>query len=82
MYATLQEYWPYILFTLGLAIGIPAAIHAAMTKDDVRAAIGWVGIILLSPILGAVIYAVAGINRIRRETIGKSKSSDEVQAAA
>ena len=39
MYETIQLYWPYILFVLGLAIGIPSAIHAAMTKDDVRAAI-------------------------------------------
>ena len=63
MYETLQTYWPHILFALGLLMGIPAAIHAAMTKDDVRAAIGWVGVILLSPVLGAIIYAIAGVNR-------------------
>lgn len=80
MYETLQSYWPYILFTLGLAIGIPAAIHAAMTKDDVRAAIGWVGVILLSPVLGALIYTMFGVNRIRRSTFGKTGA--EVQAIA
>ena len=41
-----------------------------MTKEEVRSALGWVGIIILSPILGALIYAVAGINRIRRSSIG------------
>jgi cardiolipin synthase len=54
-------------------IGITAAIHAAMTKDDVRAAIGWTGIILLSPLIGAFIYLVAGINRIRRVSIGNRR---------
>lgn len=82
MFDTVQLYWPYILALLGAVIGIPAAIHAAMTKDDVRAAIGWVGIILLSPILGAAIYLVAGINRIRRSSIGNRKSRSEVQAVA
>ncbi|MGH6810061.1 MAG: phospholipase D-like domain-containing protein, partial [Ensifer adhaerens] len=49
-------------------------IHAAMTKDDVRAAAGWVGVVLLSPIVGALVYGVAGINRIRRSSIGMQRS--------
>lgn len=69
-----QNYWPHILAVLSFALGIPAAIHAAMTKDDVRAAAGWVGVILLSPIVGAVIYAIAGINRIRRSSIGSQRA--------
>ena len=69
MYALLTTYWPYILAVLSLVMGGVAAIHATMSKRDVRSAVGWVGIILLSPILGAVIYAVAGINRMRRQSI-------------
>ncbi|MBZ7921432.1 cardiolipin synthase [Ensifer adhaerens] len=70
----LQNYWPHILALLSFALGIPAAIHAAMTKDDVRAAAGWVGVVLLSPIVGALLYAVAGINRIRRSSIGSQRA--------
>lgn len=69
-----QNYWPHILALLSFALGIPAAVHAAMTKDDVRAAAGWVGVVLLSPIVGALIYAVAGINRIRRSSIGSQRA--------
>jgi len=69
-----QNYWPHILALLSFALGIPAAIHAAMTKDDVRAAAGWVGVVLLSPIVGALLYAVAGINRIRRSSIGSQRA--------
>jgi hypothetical protein len=58
---------------LSAAIGITAAIHAAMTKEDPRAAIAWVGVILLSPFVGAFIYLVAGINRIRRTSIGNKR---------
>lgn len=50
-------------------MGTAAAIHATMTKEEVRAATGWVGVILLSPIVGAVVYAIAGINRIRRASL-------------
>lgn len=64
-----RDYWPHILICLSLLLGVPAAIHAVMTKSDVRAAIGWVGVIILSPILGAVIYGILGINRIRRKNI-------------
>lgn len=75
MWETFQEYWPHLLAAGSLALTAVAASHAAMTKDEVRAAIGWVGVIILSPILGAAIYGVAGINRIRRATISSQRAS-------
>ena len=69
MNAFWTTYWPHITLALSIVIGVGAAIHAAMTKEDVRAATGWVGVILLSPILGAFIYLVIGINRVRRAAI-------------
>ncbi|WP_281977117.1 cardiolipin synthase [Pseudorhizobium flavum] len=69
MLTAIEPYWPHILFLLSLVLGATAAIHAAMTKEEVRSAIGWVGIIILSPIVGAVLYFIAGINRIRRSAI-------------
>ena len=66
LHAILLEYWPHIVFVVSLAAGAGAAVHAAMTKQDVRSAIGWVGLTLLSPLFGALIYVVAGINRIRK----------------
>jgi len=73
IFAIVHEYWPYILVFLSIALGAPAAIHAVMTKDDVRAAIGWVGVIFLSPILGALIYAVLGVNCMRRKNISQRR---------
>ncbi|ANN71117.1 phospholipase D-like domain-containing protein [Bordetella bronchialis] len=65
LHQILEAYWPHIVFTVSLVAGAGAAVHAAMTKNDVRAAIGWVGITLFSPLLGAAAYFVAGVNRIR-----------------
>jgi cardiolipin synthase A/B len=48
-----------------LALAVSA--HIVLTKQDVRAAIGWVGLVWLTPVLGAALYALFGINRIRRQ---------------
>ena len=69
MLILISSYWPHILAVLSIVMGAAAAIHAAMTKEEVRAAIGWVGVIILSPIVGAVLYAIAGVNRIRRASL-------------
>ncbi|UHS63432.1 cardiolipin synthase [Agrobacterium vaccinii] len=70
----MTAYWPHILATLSAIMGAAAAIHATMTKQEVRTALGWVGVILLSPFVGAAIYAIAGINRIRRTALGQQRS--------
>ncbi len=73
MFNLLITYWPHILLVLSIVMGATAAVHAAMTKEDVRAAIGWVAVIILSPIVGALLYAVAGINRIRRAALSSQR---------
>src|SRR5690606_36446668 len=69
-----SEYWPHLALLLSIAVGGTAAVHAAMTKNDVRAAIGWVGIIMMSPLLGPFIYLIAGINRIRQDHISEQRN--------
>jgi cardiolipin synthase len=70
----ISEYWPHLAFLLSLVVGGGAAIHAAMTKNDVRAAIGWVGVIMMSPLLGPFVYLIAGINRIRQDHISEQRN--------
>ena len=70
---TLQEYWPHIILLISIAASTAATIHAAMTKQDVRAAIGWVAVVIFSPILGAIFYFFAGINRIRIERVSQQR---------
>ncbi|RUM95204.1 cardiolipin synthase [Pseudaminobacter arsenicus] len=67
-------YWPQLLAAVSLPLAIVAIVHAAMTKDEVRSAIGWVGVIVLSPVVGPLIYAIAGINRIRRASIASGRA--------
>ena len=72
-HALLLEYWPHLFFAVNLVASMIAAVHAAMTKHDVRAAIGWVGVVLFSPLFGALLYFVAGINRVRRERVSQQR---------
>ena len=69
------HYWPHILLVVTIVSTTAAAVHAAMTKQDVRAAIGWVAVILFSPLLGALFYLVAGINRIRKSRVFARRAS-------
>jgi cardiolipin synthase len=57
--------WPHVLATSILAINVVASAHAILVKRDTRSTIGWVGLIWLSPVFGAIAYAVLGVNRIR-----------------
>jgi cardiolipin synthase len=58
--------WPHVLAASVLAINLAASAHAILVKRDTRSTIGWVGLIWLSPVFGAVAYALLGVNRIRR----------------
>ena len=49
-----------------LVISPVAALHALMFKRDSRAAFGWIALCLLLPVVGPALYAILGINRIRR----------------
>jgi cardiolipin synthase A/B len=71
----ISAYWPHFLAAVSVVTGAAAIAHAAMTKEDVRSAAGWVGVILLSPILGAFVYLIAGVNRIRHTALASRRSA-------
>src|SRR5690625_3295667 len=56
-------YWLIALFHL---VVMPvAALHALVSKRDHRAALGWIGGIVIFSIAAPVIYFFFGINRLR-----------------
>ncbi len=56
--------WPTLVSVLGVALSVIASAHVILHKRETRAAIGWIGLIWLSPFLGVVIYSLLGVNRI------------------
>ena len=59
-------FWPYVVTLLNVVLSMIASGHAVLSKRDTRAAIAWVGVIWLAPILGVLLYVWLGINRIER----------------
>lgn len=64
--STMGTFWPTVLAIAGILVALAATAHILLYKSDVRAAIGWTGLVWLSPFVGAVLYWLLGINRIRR----------------
>jgi cardiolipin synthase len=60
------EFWPVLIAAVDFVVAAGASAHVILRKRDVRAAIGWVGLIWLVPIAGALFYLVFGVNRIQR----------------
>jgi cardiolipin synthase len=59
---------PDLVFSiLTLAVSLAAVVHAMLTKDDPKSAVGWSGFILFVPWVGPVFYFFFGVNRIRRK---------------
>ena len=63
----LQAVWPYVVVVAHLGAALATSVHVLLKKSDSRAAVGWLGLVWLSPLFGSLIYLVFGINRIQRE---------------
>jgi cardiolipin synthase len=70
---TMQGYLPHLVLAVSVLASVLATIHIAMTKQDVKSAIGWVAVVIFSPLLGATFYLFAGINRIRQQRLSAQR---------
>jgi len=53
-----------MLILLHFPVAVLAAGHALLFKSDCRAALGWIAVCLLFPLVGPLLYFLFGINRI------------------
>ena len=60
------ESWHIMVAALALGLSVLASAHAILYKRDTRAAIAWVGFVWVAPLVGAVLYFIFGVNRLRR----------------
>lgn len=57
------EVWIPVTIVAGSAV--VAAVHALLTRETPSSAFGWIGISLLFPPLGPLLYYMFGVNRVR-----------------
>lgn len=69
MITTLEQVLPIALPIAGTAALLVASVHAVLHVRDSRSAAGWVGIIVALPFVGALLYWLLGINRVKRRAV-------------
>lgn len=57
----------FIAVFMYVSLAIGTVIHILLYKDDIKSSIGWIGLVILAPIIGSVLYLFLGINRVRRK---------------
>ena len=71
---------PQLLFTIAhFALGSLACVHILLTPKKQQNKIAWIGIIVLSPLIGSITYYLFGINRIKRKALLLAKSLPEAR---
>lgn len=68
------------MFHVALAAAVTA--HALAHKRDPGSAVAWIGLAWLSPVIGSVLYALLGINRVQRRARGLRATSSPPLAPA
>ncbi|MBS0578143.1 MAG: PLDc N-terminal domain-containing protein [Proteobacteria bacterium] len=51
---------------LHTALALAVTAHALRTQRNPGSAVAWIGLAWLSPVLGSVVYALLGVNRVQR----------------
>lgn len=54
-----------LVLLMHAVLGPAAVLHALLFKRDSRSALGWIGFCLVFPLVGPLIYATFGVNRIQ-----------------
>ena len=65
-YVWLSPQTPLLLLCLHVLCAGAVTVDALLKKGDVRAALGWIAMAWFSPLLGALLYYLFGINRVIR----------------
>jgi len=64
---------------LSVLLQICITVHILLYKEDVKSSIGWIGLVWLSPLFGALIYAILGINRIKRKALALKNPKSNIK---
>ncbi len=75
----LTDIRPLAVGALSALLAIIVSANVVLHKRDVRAAVAWVGLIWLVPVVGSVLYVLLGINRIRRRATALRAESIDIR---
>jgi cardiolipin synthase len=59
-------HWVTITVILHILLSLLTSLHVIMFKENERTSLAWIGLVVLSPVVGSLFYWLFGINRIKR----------------
>ena len=73
--------WGLLIAAIDFVVVCISVGHVVLNKRDVRAAIGWSGVIFLAPFVGSALYVMFGVNRLKRRArklMGKPETGRDI----
>ncbi|MFT5815549.1 MAG: cardiolipin synthase [Psychroserpens sp.] len=62
----LSTHWVTIIVIFHISLSFITSIHVLLFKENERTSLAWIGLVILSPVIGSLFYWLFGINRIQR----------------
>lgn len=59
-------HWVTIIVIVHFCLSIMTSLHVLLFKENERTSLAWIGLAVLSPVVGSLFYWLFGINRIKR----------------
>jgi cardiolipin synthase len=59
-------YWVTLTVILHICISLLISLHVLLFKENESTSLAWIGLVILSPVVGSLFYWLFGINRIKR----------------
>lgn len=78
----IETMWPHLATAALTLLSIVTSAHVVLNKRDTRSAVVWIGLIVLMPLVGVVLYALLGVNRITRHGVRQRHDSGQEASCA
>ena len=59
-------HWVTIIVVFYIILSVVTSLHVLLFKENERASLAWIGLVIFSPVMGSLFYWLFGINRIKR----------------
>lgn len=66
LYQWFTFHWVTIIVVLHINLSFITSLHILRFKENERTSLAWIGLVILSPVIGSLFYWLFGINRIKR----------------
>lgn len=64
-------HWVTIIVIFHISLSLLTSVHVLLYKENERTSLAWIGLVILSPVVGTLLYWLFGINRIKRSALKK-----------